>query len=125
MPVHRAIETYGLRRLFDGKTPEQMKAAINALPTDAANSNATVRKLLSIFPNSTSGFSQATASGMWRTQMSKDMAGDAEWLKAMVNQDPKKPNAIPDDLREVVAERMKSAALRFVDAQVADARGDW
>lgn len=125
VPVKRATEEYGLKRLFGGKSPEQMKAAIEKLSTDAPNANATVRQLLGIFPNSTSGMSQATASSLWRTYMAEAMKGDADALKAMVNQDPKKPNAVPDMLREVVAERMKAAALRFVDQQVRDARGSW
>lgn len=125
VPVKRATEEYGLKRLFGGKSPEQMKAAIEKLSTDAPNANATVRQLLGIFPNSTSGMSQATASSLWRTYMAEAMKGDADALKAMVNQDPKKPTGVPDMLREVVAERMKAAALRFVDQQVRDARGSW
>jgi len=115
VPVRDAIEDYGTRNLFNGKTADQMKAAIDALPTDEANANATVKKLLNYFPNTTSGFSQATASDLWRRFMAKEMASDAEPLKAMIYQNPKKPNAVPDLLREVVAERMKHTAQRFVD----------
>ncbi len=125
VPVHRALEDYGLKRLFAGKTPAQMKELINALPTDAANANATVRKLLSVFPNSTSGSGRATANDLWRTSMAEAMSSDSEALKSMVNQNPKKPQVVPDMLREVVAERMKSAALRFVDEQVRQAKGNW
>jgi hypothetical protein len=53
------------------------------------------------------------------------LSGDSEWIKMMVNQDPRKPNGVPDTLREVVADRMKAAATRFVDQQVSDARGNW
>jgi hypothetical protein len=126
VPAQRSIEAYGLKNLFGGKSPEEMKAMIQALPTDAANANATVRKLLSIFPNTGAfGASKATANDLWRQTMSREMASDSDELKAMVNQDPRKPNSVPDMNREVVADRMKSAALRFVDQQVREARGNW
>ncbi|GMU60781.1 MAG: hypothetical protein AMXMBFR34_25440 [Myxococcaceae bacterium] len=130
LEVKRATEEHGLRQLFGGRTPQQMKALIEQLPTDAANANATVARLLrssgdGLFRNTTSGYSQATAHALWRKSMSVSLRGDAQTLEAMLQQRPGKPNSVPDELREVMASRMKAAALRFVEQQVRDAKGSW
>lgn len=130
VPVHRAIEEHGLRQLFGGHTPEEMKALISALPTDAAHANATVQRFFTtdargVFRNTTSGYSQATVMDLWRGYLAKHPTGDAEVLREMVTQSPRKTSGIPDDMRVRAAENLKHMALRFIDAQVRDARGNW
>ncbi|MBN8228013.1 hypothetical protein JYK02_10885 [Corallococcus macrosporus] len=126
VPGQRSIETIGLKGLFNGKSPEQIKADIRALPTtDAASANGTVRKLLTFFPNTGAfGASRATANDLWRKAISIEMKPFADELQGMVTLD-KKFRALPEVRRTQVAERMKDAAIRFIDDQLTDARGNW
>ncbi|MBN9684328.1 MULTISPECIES: hypothetical protein [unclassified Corallococcus] len=126
VPAQRSIETIGLKGLFNGKSAEQLKADIRALPTaDAASANGTVRKLVHFFPNTGAyGSSNATANDLWRKSMATEMKPFADDLRAMVTLS-KDSRGLLDERRTQVAERMKEAAVRFIDEQLTDARGNW
>jgi hypothetical protein len=129
IPTKQALTAYGLRRLFNGKTPEQMREQIRALPAgDPAKAMWVINKLFSgTFPNTSSGFSQATCSSLWDQFKARELQGynaDMEFLNIHRRTKPGE-DPVVDAVRVKVAEAYQRAALRFIDLQVADAKGSW
>lgn len=129
VPAKQAMTEYGLKRLFAGKSPEQMREQVKSLPVnDPAKARWALDQLFSkTFPNTTSGFSQATASSMWKQFIAKEMSGYNMEMK-LLNENAKTPagmDPMVDTLRTTMAERYQRAALRFIDSQVSDAKGSW
>ncbi|MDP3232337.1 MAG: hypothetical protein Q8N26_06155 [Myxococcales bacterium] len=129
IPAKQALTEYGLKGLFAGRSPEQMREQIRALPAnDPKRAQWVISKLFSdTFKNTSSGFSQATASSLWETFKRREL-GDLNQHMSFLNEHAKtKPgeDKMVDLMRTRVAEAYQRAALRFVDAQVADAKGSW
>lgn len=129
VPAKQAMTDYGLKRLFNGKTPEQLKATLNALPVDDPKQaqRAAYEIVNNTFKNTTSGFSQATASELWKQHFNRELAGDQALMQEVFERRSVPAGADPflDQKRTLLAEKYRRAALRFIDAQVADAKGSW
>lgn len=121
VPTKQAIETAGLRKLFNGEEPEALIARIAAMPVDPAGARQTMRVLYwQTFQPVSSLFSQANTRDLWRTFWTRAIADDAdkcrrvnETYKRRVGEDP-----LTDLERSQLAERYRSIALAFVREQV-------
>lgn len=129
VPAKQALTEYGLKGLFGGRTPQQMKDEINKLPVnDPKKAHWAAWKIVNdTFKNTTSGFSQATASKLWKQHFDAEFAGDELMMKELYERRnvPAGADSLLDEKRVRFAQRYRDSALRFIDAQVRDAKGSW
>ena len=129
IPAKQALTEYGLKRLFGGQTAEQMREGLRSLPVDDPNKAQWALDVIfrKTFKATSSGFSQATAMSLWETFRAKEMQGYNDTVTFLNQHAKTKPGTNPevDAARVRMAQAYQRAALRFIDAQVADAKGSW
>jgi hypothetical protein len=124
VPIKQATEQAGLAKLFAGEPPEQLKARIDAMPTDAQHALATIRTLQTgTFKPVQSLFSPMIVSDAWAAFWRHRLASSAQQLQLLADTARDRPgeNLMTDALRTSIAETYKAAAIAFVDKQVRDA----
>lgn len=124
VPIKQASEQAGIAQLFGGEPPEQLKARIEAMPTDAPHAMATIRTLQTgTFKPVQSLFSPMIVSDAWTAFLRHRLASSAQLVRQLNETARDRPgeNPMTDALRTSIAETYKASAIAFVDQQVRDA----